>query len=163
MANFLGNLLDKDTPAKKLMREVEGMELKKQSLIASVQNEIQNARQKIDSELYQIGADVYGGHLNGVQVDDKLAAHFDAIASLESFIMERETKMRDIASRYDEEIGMLNSQLGIQPQAAPAGVFVPPMNQPAPSGGAMAFCEKCGKPYTPGEDLFCMGCGAKLA
>jgi hypothetical protein len=175
MANLFGNLLDRDNPAKKLQKEIEGMELKKQTLIAAVQGEIQTARRQKDSELYQIGVAVYDAHINGTAVEDTLAGHYNGIASLEKLIAEKETKMQEIASRYDEEIGMLNTQLGFspQPQAAMPGMPLPQAFTPGPgvpfqqaqggSTGAGAFCDKCGAPYTPGEDMFCAGCGNKLA
>lgn len=162
MANFLSNLLDRDNPIKKLQKEIEGMELKKQSLIASVQNEINRAKQLIDNTFYQIGSDVYKGRIDEENIDDKLAEHFNSIESFNTLIAEKESKIKEITSRYDEEIGMLNSHLAQTQQqgAAPGSYMAIPSNTGAESGPT---CPGCGKPYTPGSDLFCMGCGKKLS
>lgn len=164
MASLFSSLLDRDNPAKKLQKEIEGMEFKKHTLIAAVQSEVQIAQQKFDGELYQIGAIVYGCYVDSAEVGDKLMAHFDDIASQKSFIAEKEAKIREIASRYDEEIGMLNVQLGLlKSQASAIKSFSPPANATVQGGNAEASCENCGKPYSVGEDMFCIGCGNKLA
>ena len=192
MANFLGDLLGKDNPVKKLQKEIESMELRKQSLVSAVQNEIRSARQKIDNEFQQIGLKVYTSHKNNEQIDFSQTAHFGEIENLNNLIAEKEAKMNELAKRYDEEIGMLRAHLStITPQsnapkpwnASPGGSntvcvncnnpYTPGVDlfckgcgqslaSPAPSGGAQASCANCGKPYTPGVDSFCMGCGQKL-
>ena len=82
MANFLGDLLGKDNPVKKLQKEIEGMELRKQSLVSAVQSEIRSARQKVDNEFQQIGLKVYTSHKNNEQIDFNQTAHFDEIEKL---------------------------------------------------------------------------------
>lgn len=151
---------DPNDPAVKLAKEVDGMELKKQALVSAVQNEIQAARQQINGILLHIGGDVYNAHKSGSAVEDKLAGQFDEIKALEDLIAEKNTKIEDISARYDDEIAILRTSLGTytatsQPDAAPAPA-------PAPASGGGAFCEKCGKPFTPGENAFCVGCGQKL-
>ena len=158
MANLLDNLPGRETPAKKLQKEIEGMELKKQSLVAAVQSEVHAARRKRNDELCQAGLAGYQSHFNGVEVGDKLVTHFEAIKSLDELIAEKEAKIKDIASRYDDEIGLLKTQLG---------VMLSQPNRPNPAsvlagGGLDDFCTNCGHPYTPGDELFCTECGQKL-
>lgn len=165
MANLFGNLLDKDNPVKKIQKEIENTEFKKQSLIAPLQNEINVAKQKINQRLYQIGKEVHEGHMSGEGVGDRLTPHFDEIASLNVFIGEKETKIKEFSTRYDEELTILQANLSLAgaPQAAPqTQAYTGAGNAAAPAGSG-AFCVNCGRPFTPGEDLFCMGCGQKLS
>jgi hypothetical protein len=158
--------------ARQLQREIEGMELRKNALITSVQGEITAAKQREASEFFNIGLDVYNAHLSGESADDKLAAHYDTLAEIRNLISEREAKMTEIANRYDEEIGMLRTQINAPPPPpqAPAPAYAPQppqpgasiFPQPAPVSSSRAFCEKCGAAYTPGADMFCSGCGARL-
>ena len=158
MANFLGDLLGKDNPVKKLQKEIESMELRKQSLVSAVQNEIHSARQKIDNEFQKIGLKVYTSHKNNEQIDFNQTAHFGEIESLNNLIAEKEAKMSDIAKRYDDEIGMLRAHLS---------TITPAANDPkswnVSAGSSNAVCANCKNPYTPGVDLFCKGCGQSLA
>ena len=147
--SFLDNILKKDDAAKKLQKEIEGIEFKKQSLISSVQSEIQGTKQKIENEIYQIGLNIYTRYVNGEYTDDALDAQFKGIISLNEVITEREAKIKEIAGRYDEELGMLKSNLDLM-HSQSAVV----------SGGAA--CSNCKNPYTPGKDTFCTGCGQKL-
>ena len=49
------------------------------------------------------------------------------------------------------------------------GGVTPVQSQPqnpapaAASDGSVAYCNKCGRQYRPGEDFFCSGCGNKLS
>ncbi|MCL2068668.1 MAG: hypothetical protein FWH00_02095, partial [Oscillospiraceae bacterium] len=111
MANFLDSLLDKDNPVRKLQKEIEGVEFKKQSLISAVQGEITAAKQKIDNEILQIGGNIYTRYINGTYTDSELAAHFAAIDAGNNTIKENESKIAEIAGRYDEELNLLKMNL----------------------------------------------------
>ena len=52
----------------------------------------------------------------------------------------------------------------VEPAPAPAVEPAPaPAAEPAPAPAeGVAFCTKCGRKYTVGEDHFCAGCGNKL-
>ena len=158
MANIFSNLLDRDNPAKKLQAEIDNTHFRKQSLVSPLQNEIAAAQQKINNEIFQIGTEVYDGHVSGEDVGEKLPARFEAIKSLKDLIAGKQSKIAEIAGRYDEEIALLQSRLNMgNAPPAPMDAFA------APATGAGSFCEKCGSPYTPGEDSFCEGCGQKLS
>jgi len=154
MAKFLGNLFEKDNPAKKLQKEIEGMEFKKQSLVSAIESEVRTVKQKIDKELYQIGLNVYTRYLNGTYSADELKEHFNEIKTHTAVIAEKETKIKEFSNRYDEEISILRSN--------PAFQNMQTKTVHPPAAGAGVFCESCGKPYNPGEDVFCIGCGQKL-
>ncbi len=156
MAGLLGNLFDKDNPVKKLQKEIESIEFKKQSLLQSLQNDINGANQKIDREFHSIGKAVYQGFINGEDTHDKLTGHYDEIASQKKFVDEKEAKIKEISTRYDEELSILRSNITVASQSAPQD------QTQSKSESGNAFCIKCGKPYTPGVDLFCKSCGQKL-
>ena len=165
------------------------MELKKTTLISSVNNEIQTAQQQISNAQLQIGKSVYDAHLRGSDGAVDHSERFDEIKSLEKLIEEKEAKKKDIQSRYDDEIGMLRSSITIpstpaQPNTVTqGGPTCSGCNKPYTQGvdkfcmgcgkgledsaspsaqGGQAKCSGCGKPYNPNEDAFCMGCGNKL-
>ena len=157
MANIFDNLLGKNNDAKKLQKEIEGMELKKQSLISAVQNEIRSAQQKIDYEFQQIGLKIYTNYKDKEQINFNQTEHFGEIDDLSNLIAEKEAKMNDIVRRYDDEIGMLRTHLStLMPHVSNQ------VQQNVLSGNAQAVCANCKKPYALGVDLFCMGCGQKL-
>lgn len=164
MPGIFDNLLDRDNPVKKLQKEIENTEFKKQSLIAPVQGEIQALKQKIDGALRQIGLTVYESHLNGEAVNEEpLKAVYEQISEHKSALAEKEAKVKEFSNRYDEEINMLKANLASMtapPPAAPSPAG--PAGAPVPAGGPRAFCTNCGVPYIQGEDLFCSGCGSKL-
>lgn len=165
VATKLGGILGGDNTLRQLQKEISGMELKKQSLISSVQYEIQTANQKIEGIIHQIGSEVYSLHIREIEIGDRLTPSFEEILSLKQFIAEREEKIKSISSRYDEEIGMLNSNVQMQsgqPQQtwAASAAYAPPAPSPTPGGAA---CQKCGAPFTPGQDMFCGSCGQRLA
>ena len=143
---------------RKLMAEIENTEFKKQSIIAPLQNEIRMAQQKIDQMLHQIGYEVHSNHLSGSTEQADLKAHFDFIGDQKAFIKEKEAKIDEFVSRYDEEIGMLKANLN--QMMTPSAPY--PMQQQASAGAQTAFCGECGTQYTPLKDTFCGGCGNKL-
>ena len=166
MANLFNNLLDRDNPAKKLQREIENTEFKKQSLIAPLQSEMHVLTQKIDGALRQIGLTVYDSYLNGEQVNEEpLKVVYDQISEHKSVLAEKEAKVKEFANRYDEEINMLKANLmsmtAPQP-AVPQAFGAPGARTTNPADGPRAFCTNCGVPYIYGEDIFCTGCGSKL-
>jgi hypothetical protein len=140
-----GNKPDPNDPTIRLQEEVRGMELKKQTLISSVQNEINAATQKMDAIFLEIGKESYSAHCNGTE----FAPHnsFEAIKAQEQLIAEKQAKIKEISDRYDEELNMLRTHL----------------SSAVPTSGGDTSCGGCGKPYNPSVDAFCMGCGKKLS
>ena len=142
-------------PERKLMAEIESTEFKKQSIAAPLQNEIRMAQQKIDQLLHKIGSEVYGAHISGAENAPDLKVHFDAISEQKTFIGEKEAKINEFASRYDEELNMLRANLNQM-----MGMHAHGAN--AMGGAGKAFCGECGTQYNVGQDVFCGGCGNKL-
>ena len=160
MAGFFDNLLGKknaqDEHTARIQKEIEGMEFKKQTLINSVGGEIKAAELQIKQLFQQIGALMYESHTGTPTDEGTLTGFYTQITQLKTLIVEKEAKINDISARYDDEIGMLRASIGTMAVPVTASTDTTPLT----TGGA--FCEQCGGAYTPGEDLFCPGCGSKL-
>ena len=177
MANILDNLFGKasETPADLLKKEINGMQLRKQSLLASVQNEMLMLEQQRSGVLIQIGNAMYTAHKENNDVpSDSLVPFYSQIDTLEQSVQEKKTKIDEISARYDDEIVMLTNSLNLvmQPQMpVPGAPGMPPMPgmpplpgqvQPAISPAPQMFCNECGTKYVPGHNVFCEECGTKL-
>jgi len=160
MAGFFDSLLGKkneqDEHTTRILKEIESMEFKKQTLINSVRGEIKAAELQINQLFQQIGALMYESHIGTPAEESTLTDFYTQITQHKTLITEKEAKINDITARYEDEIGMLRASIGAV--AAPA---IPPGGT-MPAAGGGAFCEQCGGAYTPGEDIFCPGCGNKL-
>ena len=152
-------------PEQKLMAEIENTEFKKQSIIAPLQNEVQEAQYRIDDLLYRVGSDVYKSHIEGSLGAIDLKEHFDAIAQQEEFIKQKEAKIAEFVDRFDEEIRMLSANLKQMMPPAPQRQRqrLAPAGRVSGDGAAKAFCEECGQQYIVGQDTFCGECGYKLS
>ena len=147
MDGMLRKILPKETPAKKLQKEIKATEFKKQSLLSAVQTEIREAAGKRDGILRQIGRIVYERRDGGGLPEETFAAHFAEIGALDTQIGEKEVKSAEIGARYDEELLLLKAQLAALDAS-------PPVEAPS-------FCGHCGQKFTPGVDIFCSECGQK--
>jgi hypothetical protein len=191
MEGMFNKLLDRDNPEKKLQKEIESTQFRKQSMIAVVQGETREAAQRREGLFCQIGKAEYEnrGKLPA-PVHTELFTEIDALTAL---IEEKVAKIKEIESRYDEEIALLSRSLH---QATPiaatsfaagqhpcpkcgagyepgvdrfciscgndlSSISIAPAKTTA-SAGTQLFCPNCGNKYTAGEDMFCDNCGQKL-
>lgn len=159
MLNLLNNLLDRDNPAKKLQKEIDNTEFKKQSLISPLQTEISTAQKKINEALLKIGSAVYDRHENCMPTDEtSLQKLYDEISTHKRNLSEKEAKIKEFTTRYEEEIDILKASLASM-LAEPA----PPVPSKSTSGDSpKAYCTNCGSLYSPEDDQFCTGCGRKI-
>jgi predicted nucleic acid-binding Zn-ribbon protein len=134
-----------DNPAARLKGEIQNTEFRKQSLVAPLENEISQARQKIDMIFMEIGQIMYDTHLEGGSAPETLIANFDEISAHKDFIAEKNGKIQEFTERYDEEIRMLAANL-----------------ENVLADAKKLFCTGCGEQYNPLEDVFCKGCGMRL-
>ena len=144
-----GMFKKRDDTEKKLLNEIESIKFKKQTMVMSIQGEIQSATAKRDGVFCQIGKLVYES--KGTSTEG--SSYFGEIDALNALIKEKENKISEITSRYDDEINMMSKMLQQQPQ----------------QGATMAVaagqvpCPQCGAGYTPGVDNFCISCGMNTA
>ena len=152
-----------------LKKEIEGMQVRKQALLTSLQNDVSLLEQEKDGIALQVGNSVYAAYKNieegstsDLTSSEDTTALFGQMEELDKNIEEKKSKMAEITARYDEEIEILTKSLGTSiPEPAP--VIVAPEPQPVAEAPPIAtFCGECGTKYTPGENVFCEECGNKL-
>lgn len=153
------NMFKKDSPEGRVQAEIQNTEFKKNSMISAVSAEKLALEQQKINCFRDMGETAYRQHL-AKEENYHFQPFFTQIEQIESQVMEKERKINEIATRYDEEIGLLTSTLNAITQtqasivAAPAGNMVPPV-------AAGGFCENCGSPSAAG-DAFCQSCGKPL-
>jgi hypothetical protein len=191
MEGMFNKLLDRDNPEKKLQKEIESTQFRKQSMISVVQGEVREAVQKREGLFCQIGKAEYENKGKALAL-----VHTEQFAEIDALTMqieEKVAKIKEIESRYDEEIALLSRSLtpsvpatvvsmargqrpcpkcgagyepGVDRFCVSCGSDLPSTSAvPAETGvgaGAQLFCPNCGSKYTAGEDLFCDNCGQKL-
>ena len=121
----------------KAIRDIEN----KKKAIAQASNNEQNViKQKINEAYGKIGESAYALYVEGDFNTEKLTETFESLKDLHKALSEKQAKLDEILSRYDEELKIL---------------------RPAPPSGQEA-CPNCSALYIPDEMLFCSSCGSKL-
>ncbi|MCM1185947.1 MAG: zinc-ribbon domain-containing protein [Lachnoclostridium sp.] len=162
-------LLDKafgiDEKAKQLKQEVKSLELRREAAFAAINNEIGRLQGERSNVFLQAGAAAYNAWCKDKTQAD-LTQFWARVTELEKRIAEQEAKKVEMGAKYDEEIRLINSNLGIG-TAVPGGVVssgavsggvVPGGTVPS---GAGRRCAKCGNVLDAGS-LFCTECGTKV-
>lgn len=170
------NLFKKDSPEGRVQAEIQSTEFKKNSMISAVNAEKNMLEQQKANTMRDIG-DVAYRQYKAQEEGYDFQAYFAQLEQIDGQIQEKDQKIHEITSRYDEEISLLSATLAsiIQTQASmanPAPMVAPPVIPaspvmapgavPPPVPGTAAFCENCGKPSSLG-DAFCQNCGKPLS
>ena len=134
--------------ASKITRDIADLKGKKQTLLLSLQNDVEAIENEMKEEFCKIGQMAYELAAKGEESLGALADEFAIVDRCKQDQEAKAKKMADIAERYDEEITILEKLVPNIP--APA----------APSGGSA--CPKCGTPCIAGVDMFCKECGSRL-
>ncbi len=135
-------MLGKDDREKKLKQEIKSLELRKESVFGAINGEITRLKRECESVLLQAGKTAYETWSeNQTQAD--LLEFWNKIQELEKNIAEQEAKKEEMGAKYDEEIKLINSALGVS------------------NGGDTMQCPKCGAPVSR-DDSFCQNCGASI-
>lgn len=147
---FLDKVLGRDERQEELKKEIRSLEIRKESVFASINGEIARLQVERRNILLEAGTNAYE-----VWSKDKtqanLVEYWNKIIELDKLIAEQETKKTEMGNRYDEEISLIRSTF-----ATPT---VNVENNIATSDAGK--CPKCNAPISV-EDMFCMSCGAKL-
>ena len=117
---FLDKVLGKDENERKLEKEIRSLELRKESVFAAIE-----------------------------KATADLSEFWDKIQGLEGQIEAQNAKKTEMGMKYDEEIRLLNSSIGI------------PMANATVNVSNEKQCPSCGKAISE-DDIFCQGCGRKL-
>ncbi len=149
------NIFKKETEEDKIRTEIQNTEFKKNSMVATVNNEKAQLEQEKRGHFFAMGETVYNNHKERISVED-FQETFQKIHALEEQMKEKDAKIQEITARYDEEISLLSANL-VSIQAATTAASTP-AQAPAAKGG---FCENCGNAHN-GQNAFCESCGNKL-
>lgn len=145
---LLDKVLGKDERERKLEKEIRSLELRKESVFSAINGEIARLQRERSNVLLAAGTAAYEvWNRDKTQAD--LTEFWDKIQDLEKQIAEQEAKRSEMGIKYDEEIRLINSNLGMHAANEPSTV------------DTGAKCPKCGAAISE-DDIFCQGCGAKL-
>ena len=158
----LFNQMKGQSSQRKILKEIERTEFKKQALIHPLTSEIERANNHICNLLRDIGTLVHAKYLEDEAMDYnnlkiELGEHYDEIAVQKKIVKEKEDKITEFIQRYDEEIMILRANLGEHlDQAFEASLL-------EMSSGEGSTCPQCGASYQTQTDIYCTHCGNKVA
>jgi hypothetical protein len=139
---LLDKVLGRDERETQLKQEIKSLELRKESVFSAIDGEIARLQRERSNVLLGAGTAAYNAWCRDeAQVD--LSEYWGKIQELEQMVAVQEAKKAEMGNKYDEEIKLINTNLGIS-NIAPA-----------------MRCPKCGAGIKE-NDLFCQNCGEKL-
>jgi len=139
-STFSGQGPGPQPPLDEAGKAIWDIENKKHAITQASHNEQNAIMGQINEEYRKIGESSYTMNKEGSFELNKLTGFFEAIDGLNIALAEKEEKLADVLSRYDEELAIL---------------------RPPPPPG-QALCPNCGALYIQGETIFCGSCGYKL-
>lgn len=148
---LLNKILGKDEREENLKKEINSLEFRKESVLASINSEIVNLQSEQRTLFLDAGKYAYETWCeNKTQAD--LTTYWNQAQELDEKIAVQKAKKKEMSDRYDEEIRLIASNLNMTVNN----------NAPAvPSDPDSASCPNCGMAIADG-DIFCQGCGTKL-
>ena len=146
MSNFWNNMKqtlsgDKPLELDETSKAIIDIENKKRAISQASENEQNAIKAKITDDYRKVGETSYQLYVEGIFELDKISEMFETIKRHHQTLEEKQAKLADILSRYDEELSILRP--------------TPPVGQ--------AFCKDCGTAYIQGETVFCSNCGNRLS
>lgn len=139
---FLDVVLGKDEKERKLEKEIRSLELRKESVLSSIDTEIAILQSERSDILLEAGTKAYDVWCKDNSKAD-LTEYWNKVQGLDKEIAEQEEKKIQMKNRYDEEILLINGSIGIR------------------NTGAGTICPKCGAAVAE-NDVFCQKCGEKV-
>ena len=150
MALF-NKLLGKDDREEKLKQEINSLEFRKESILATINGEIANLQTEQRNILLEAGK--YGFESwSADKTEVSLISFFEKVQELDGKIEAQETKKKEMTERYDEEIKLIANNLNFGSMN---------VGTPAVASGSSASCPNCGAGIAS-DDFFCQNCGTKL-
>lgn len=134
-------MFSKDDRMTQLQGEIRSLQLRKDSVISTLSNEIQELLNEKNKVLLQAGTKAYEGWKANSTVTETLEPFWKRSKEIESMIAEKEKKREEMAARYDEEISLIQRNVYV-PTAVAGKCLCPNCNAPIDEG--YVFCEKCG-------------------
>lgn len=145
---LLDKILGRDEREEKLKQEIKSLELRKESVFLSINNEIADLEREQKNIYLEAGKYAYDRWCKDKE-QVELTSYWEKIQLLEKQIKEQEDKKTEMGNRYDEEIKLITQSMG-------AGVI-----STGTASAGTDSCPKCGAPVVE-DDLFCQSCGTKL-
>ena len=146
----------------KVKQDLADLKGKKDTLLFSIQKDIDVINDYIAKEYHQIGEKAYGLFKQDIDSMKELAEHFASIDKHKMDLESKNKKSAEIAERYDEEISMLERLIPREPVVYAEPVIPSTVPTVAPEPQSKSFCVGCGSAVVPGRDAFCMKCGTKV-
>ena len=146
---LLNRILGKDEREEKLKKEIKSLELRKESILKSINNEIIKLQAEQNSLFLDAGKHAYD-IWNKDKLQTNLSSYWDRVQELDDRIKEQEAKKKEMTERYDEEIKLISNNLNIGVSEGTSTVSF-----------GTASCPYCGTAITS-DDIFCQSCGKKL-
>lgn len=143
-------MLGKDNREEKLRQEIKSLELRKESIIASINGEIGNLQAEQRTVFLEAGKNAYDIWRKD-KLQANLTAYFEKVQELESKIAAQEAKKKEMTDRYDEEIKLIANNIDFGSMNAGKAAVVT----------GSASCPNCGSAIA-NDDAFCQNCGTKL-
>lgn len=146
MSGFLNDIKKSFSNPKQELDEtakaILDIENKKRAIAQASDSEQNVIKSKISDEYRKIGETSYRLYIEDSFDVEKISGMFETVKNHYQSLDEKQTKLKEILSRYDDELKILR----------PA---------PTPAVG-QEVCPSCGGAYLPAEMLFCSKCGGKL-
>jgi DNA repair exonuclease SbcCD ATPase subunit len=142
LLNGLKQSFSNFAPLDETSKAIQNIENIKQTIAQASNNEQNAIKAKINDTYRNIGETSYKLYTENSFELEKITNMLETVKTLYKELSEKQAKLSEILSRYDEELKIL---------------------RPAPVPLAdQAVCPSCGNGYMPGEMLFCNNCGTKL-
>lgn len=139
---FMDKVLGRDEKETKLKQEIKSLELRKESVFSTIDGEIARLQRERSNVLLNAGSTAYETWNKDHEQAD-LSEFWAKVQELEKLIAGQEAKKADMGSKYDEEIKLISSNLGIS------------------NSVSYMQCPKCGAAITE-DDVFCQNCGGSV-
>ena len=142
--DFFNRVFNKDDKAVRLQNEIKSLQVRKNSVLSVVKNELEELEREKKAIFCEAGMKVYENWNNRQENAVELVDYWNKVQEIEKKITEKEEKKKEMESRYDEEISLLQKDLHSNSLVDSKDV-----------------CPKCQAPIDE-DDMFCEKCGTKL-
>lgn len=129
-----------------LKQEIQSLELRKKSVLSTIDAEIAGLQKERSNVLFEAGCKAFDTWKEeGTQAD--LSDYWKKVQQFDGLIAEQEAKRLEMGSRYDEEIQLMRKNLSLSEGASHAK--------------SVKICPSCKAEAEPDAD-FCQNCGTRL-
>lgn len=135
-------IMNKDERTAQLQGELNSLQLRKESIVSAIQNEITQLQNEKNSVFCQAGIKAYQNYCQSNEDTSNLYEYWKKVVELDAAIKEKQEKKAEMEARYDEEIKLIQSNISISMATAAGGKVCPSCK--AVVKEADLFCEKCG-------------------